>query len=239
MRSLLGQSRSGVRRPLAVLLLVLAALLAACSNEASPESDGPGPGGQNPDGREWPTGEPLDTAVTSARDHVVRLGDGTKIDTGDPFHEYVVAGDAVWFTKADPAHPEEVSDDGRLWRATRDGVEPMDAAVTQMAATEDGRYLVFLDDVHGPQDDYGKAAFLLVVVDTETGVETVRSSEGMDEAGPVGLEEAYEDGSPWLVSVTDGSAYVKAMGTYRSFDLATGDVEVVDEGAVPGLPTAD
>lgn len=216
-----------VRRALAALLAVLLlAGLAACNGEASRE-----PGGQT-----WPTGEPLDsTGLVWGKGHIVHFGDGTEIDTVDDFSEYAVAGDSVWFTKAAPSDPTQPADNGRLHRATRDGVEATDSHVTQFTATADGRHLVFLDDVNGPKDDDGTAAYLLVVIDTETGEETIRTSEGMDESGAVGLAEAYEEGSPWLVAVTDDTAYVRAMGEYRAFDLVSGEVDGIDVEDVPDL----
>lgn len=153
----------------------------------------------------------------------------------DAFSEYAVAGDAVWFTKASPSDPTQPAENGRLYRATHDGVEPTDAHVAQLTATADGRFLVFLDDVNGPKDDYGKAAYLLVVVDTSTGEETIRTSEGMDESGPVGLDEAYEEGAPHLAAVTEDTAYVTAMGEARAFDLASGEFDEVDPEDVPDL----
>lgn len=207
---------------LAGVVLVLTAT--ACSDEASRE-----PGGQK-----WPTGEPLDASgLVWGKGHTVHLGDGTEIDTKRDFNLYAVAGDAVWFTELNPEDSLHGADDGRLWRATKNGVERTDAYSYQFAATTDGRYLVYLDHVSGPEDDHGTAAYLLVVVDTETGEETIRTTEGMEDPLGQGLDVAYEDGAPWLVAVTDTTAYVRSFGEYRAFDLASGEVEVVDGDEVP------
>ncbi|QIX27750.1 hypothetical protein ncot_14960 [Nocardioides sp. JQ2195] len=221
-----------LRRLLAGLLgLLLVVAVTACDSEADRE-----PGGQH-----WPTGESLDASgLVWGKGHTIHLADGTEIDTVDDFSEYAVAGDAVWFTKAAASDPTQPAENGRLYRATRDGVEATDSYVTQISATTDGRHLVLLDDVNGPKDDHGTAAFLLVVVDTETGEETIRTAEGMDDPGGVGLAEAYEEGSPWLAAVTDTTAYVSALGEHRAFDLATGEVEEVSSDDVPdpqGEPT--
>lgn len=210
------------RLALATTGLVLAASLVACGDEAS----------RAPGGRGWPTGEPLDASgLVWGKGHVIHFDDGTSIDTQHDYRRYAVAGDAVWFTRL---VDERTGESGRLWRATRDGVERTEARVTDdFAATSDGRYLVYLDVANGPKDDHGETAYLLVVIDTRTGEETVRTSEGMD-GGAGGVEMAYEDGAPWLAAVTDDRAYVELMSEYLAFDLATGEVEDVTEDQVPG-----
>lgn len=224
MLTVLGGLRLPARRVLAGLVGVLLLLACvACDGEADRE----------PGGRDWPTGEPLDAAgIVWGKGHTIHFGDGTKIDTEDPYDEYAVAGDAVWFTK-EKVGDEPSPDDGRLFRATRDGVEPTDSFAAQLKATDDGRYLVFLDHVNGPKDDTGTAAYLLVVIDTETGEETIRTTEGMDEAGPVGLSAAYGEGPPYLRALTDDTVYVSALGESHVFDLGTGDFEEVQSEEIP------
>lgn len=209
--------------------LLLAASLAACGDEAS----------RVPGGQEWPTGEPLAVeGLVWAKDHTVHLGDGTTLDTKHSVHEFAVAGDAVWFTREDPVHADQVGDEGRLWRATTEGVERTDAYAAELTATIDGRFLVYLDHVTGPKDD-GTAAYVLVVIDTRTGEETIRTTEGMDDAGAVSLEDAYGEGEPHLAGATDSTAYVTALGSTRAFDLETGEVERVDSDDVPGASLDD
>lgn len=203
---------------------MLVAALAGCGDEAS----------RVPGGRDWPTGEPLAAeGLVWATGHTVHLADGTSVDTQHAFSEYAVAGNAVWFTRADPADPDRSLDRGRLWRASRDGVERTDAHATELAATADGRYLVFLDPVNGPGSEDGTKAYVLVAVDTRTGEETLRTTEGMDDAGGVSLEDAYGEGEPYLAAVSGTTAYVTALGSSHAFDLVTGEVEEVDSDEVP------
>jgi hypothetical protein len=206
--------------------LVLCAALAACGDAAMPV----------PHGQAWPTGVPLDVGgPVWALGHTVHLGAEGAIDTRYPIAEFAVAGDAVWFLREDPDVAGE-EPDRRLWRATREMVEPAGVRAAEVAATSDGRYLVYLDDVSGPKDRYGDVAWVLVVVDTRTGQETLRSSEGMDDAGVAGLAEGYEDHVPYLAAVTDQTAYVRAIGRMHAYDLATGDVDRVGESRVPRSP---
>jgi len=216
------------RGVLGVSAVLLVAAVAACEEPAAEE-----------EALTWPSGgEPLDpSGVVWAEGHTVHLGDDTTVDTRDPVHEYAIAGDAVYFTRAGDEAGADDPVDTRLWRATRQTVEQTDAYAAELTATADGRYLVYLDEESGPEDDHGTPVATVVAVDTRTGEETVRSTEGMGSTSD-DLAALYEDSPPTLRLVTGDTAYVSAAGTTRAFDLGSGDAEEVEAEAVPGLESS-
>lgn len=142
----------------------------------------------------------------------ITLGTGTAIDTGRPVERYVVAGDGVYFIPAGDGPTE-------LLLATSDGVVATGAQprFDSLHASPDGRYLGFLESSRLP--------WVAVVVDLATGEEVVRSAQGM--GGDVMVEEQYEEFEPDLLGLTDVTAYVLTTDNVLTFDLGSGDSEVL------------
>lgn len=182
----------------------------------------------------WPraSGPALPTSgLVWASGTTVHLPDGSTIDTKQPVGSYVLAGDAVWFVPDLPDQANGDYADPRLWRATRDGAAATDAYADQLAASPDGRYVVFLDGDSGDDDpdDEDRPRVTLVVVDVTTGEETVRSNRWMADPGG----DVYEEKFPTLQALTDEMVYLQTDSDYIAVDLETGDAGEVDSGEVP------
>lgn len=205
--------------------------LAGCNHSGS----GPGSGADGKASLSWPrAGDPLPVrGLTWAKGHTVHLPDGTTIDTEQPIGDFVVAGDAVYFTPAESTREDGDDSYPRLHRATTAGVEKLKAPVTEFYASPDGRYLVYLDPESGPKDDYGTAVTTLVAVDTRAGKETIRSTKHLGTTDDE-ISALYEDNGVSLLAVTSKQAYVSdPYGDIRAVDLATGDEEGVEPSEVP------
>lgn len=207
-------------RPALVAALVgaLVVTTAACSPDDEPGTTE----------ERWPsTSSPVDAdGLVWASGNQVHLPDGSTIDTAGLAGSYVVAGPGVWFASAD-AGDLEGNELPQLRVATADGVEDLDAHpdIGSLTATADGRWLAFIDRL-----DDGAGPAEAVVVDLTTGVEVVRSSEGLLPSETEGADwtDLYEDAPVGMLGVADGTAYVQGLSTLVSHDLSSGEATTED-----------
>lgn len=204
------------RSSLAVAGLVCALTAAGCSDD-----DGPAAGG----GATWPsTDSPIDTdGLVWAAGDVVHLPDGSTIQLDQEVGSYVVAGPGVF-------HLADGPDGARLLLTRADGeVVGTDADPADLQTSADGRWLGMLDQPEGPNGPRE-----IVVVDTTTGEEVVRSDRGVgasavEDPDDTDWEDLYEDSPVEVVSIVDDTAYVSGLDGHLAWDLTTGEAEVVDE----------
>lgn len=202
----------------AAALLALGALPAGCGDDGSgdPGSDWPAAGdGVELRGLVWAAGSTL------------HLGDGTTLDAGVPIRSYVVAQGGAYVV------PDTGSDEQpwpELLRVGPEGTERLGVHPERrsLASSPDGRYLAFLDR-SGERDRYDTPLAEAVVVDLETGEEILRSDDGMGNPAVDDLADLYEDATPYVLDVGDEQAWYRTPGDLRSVDLATGDVDVVED----------
>ncbi|KQW50699.1 hypothetical protein ASC77_25575 [Nocardioides sp. Root1257] len=220
---------AGRRVGVALAALVLVGGLTACG-----ESDS----GGGSAGADWPSSDtPVDTSgLVYAVGGTVRLGDGSDLTVGAKVDRFVLAGDGAFFTSGG----HETGEDGRsyvdpLYYSTGDGTARKVAAdATDLRATRDGRYLMLMDLGSGKKDQYGTPQAVVVVVDTTTGDEVARTTEGMgDPSSDDDLADLYEDAEPRLEGFADGTAYYRGATDPVAIDLGTRDVTVRDEDAPP------
>ena len=204
----------------ALSALALVGVLVGCG-----DSDGGGSGGSD-DG--WPSGgTPVDTSgLVYAVGDTVHLGDGSSLEVGRDVDRFVLAGAGVYFTAAD----REGGDDP-LYYSTGDGAARKVATdASELRATADGRYLMYMDMGSGKKDGFGTPQAVVVVVDTTTGDEVARTTEGMGDPGSDDdLADLYEDAEPRLEGLADGTAYYLGARDDVAIDLATGKVSVRDD----------
>ncbi|GAA1799480.1 hypothetical protein GCM10009795_051220 [Nocardioides hankookensis] len=213
------------------MVAALTALFLAAGATGCGDSDGGGAAGSD-----WPSAStPLDTSgLVYAVGDTVRLGDGSDLAVGAKVDRFVLAGDGVFFTSGG----HETGPDGRYYvdplsYSTGDGTAREVAAdASDLRATRDGRYLMFMDFGSGEKDQYGTPQAVVVVVDTTTGDEVARTTKGMgDPSSDDDLADLYEDAEPRLEGFADGTAYYRGATDAVAIDLATGDVTVRDEDA--------
>lgn len=210
-------TRTRRRTTLVAAALAVLALAAGCSDDTEPPQPTLGEAPAWPardasaatDGLVWATGS------------TVHLPDGSTIELDEDAGTYVVAGSAVYY----------VADGGTLLRATPD--EPglsVPAHPESLRTSADGRWLGLVDvpdGTDGPRE--------VVVVDTTTGTEVVRSQEGLVPGDTDGLdwEAFYADNPVEVVSIVDDTAYVAGVDDDYAWDLATGESTVVDDVPTP------
>jgi hypothetical protein len=201
------------RTVVAALTGLLVAATAACGPDDDPDAGRP----------RWPsTSSPVDAdGLVWASGDQVHLPDGSTIETEGLAGSYVVAGPGVWYASAEVGELE--GNESPLLRLdTADGVEELDAhpETGSLTATPDGRWLAFIDRL-----DDGAGPAEAVVVDTTSGEEVVRSSEGLvpSETGGADWTDLYEDAPVSMLGVVDGTAYVQGLSTLVTYDLATGE----------------
>jgi Fe-S cluster assembly iron-binding protein IscA len=201
------------RTVVAALTGLLVAATAACGPDDDPDAGRP----------RWPsTSSPVDAdGLVWASGDQVHLPDGSTIETEGLAGSYVVAGPGVWYASAEVGELEG-NESPLLRLATADGVEELDAhpETGSLTATPDGRWLAFIDRL-----DDGAGPAEAVVVDTTSGEEVVRSSEGLvpSETGGADWTDLYEDAPVSMLGVVDGTAYVQGLSTLVTYDLATGE----------------
>lgn len=172
----------------------------------------------------WPTtSAPVATdGLVWAAGSDVHLADGSVVELDQPAGSYVVAGPGVFYVNADP-------DGAPFLLATPDGevVETnVDPYVPSVQTSLDGHWLAFLDQ---PEGENGPRE--AVVIDTTTGAEVVRSSEGLvpGDTTDVDWADLYEDSPVDMAGVVDDTAYVPGLDETLAYDLPTGESAVVDE----------
>jgi hypothetical protein len=209
------------RRPLAAAtcLLALGPVLVGCGDDSD---DGD-------DDTAWSAGSAsVETrGLVWASGSTIHLGDGTTLDAGVPIRSYVVAKGGAYVV------PDTGSDDERwpeLLRVTPDGSEPLGVhpESDSLTPSPDGGHLAFLDR-SGERDTYDTPLAEAVVVDLATGREVLRSDDGMGDPATDDLADLYEDATPYVVGVDDEHAWFHTVGDVRSVDLASGEVEEVDD----------
>ncbi len=198
----------------------LVAVLACALAVAGCADDGPAPDAPTT----WPSADsPVATdGLVWAAGREVHLADGSTIGLEQEVGSYVVAGPGVFYFNADTDGPP-------LLLATPDGevVETdVDPYAPSMQTSLDGRWLAFIDQ---PEGENGPRE--AVVVDTTTGEEVVRSSEGLvpDDTSDIDWVDLYEDAPVDVAGVVGDTAYVVGLGESYAWDLTTGESEVVDE----------
>ncbi len=182
-----------------------------------------------------------DPVVTSglawAAGSTVHLSDGTTIDTGGFVRSFVVAGDGAFFV---PAESEEDAGSTTLTvdelrfatpgkPATGTGLQVSPQFV---AGSPDGRYLAAIDTTTGEKDRFDTPQASVVAFDLKTGKQVIDSTLGMGDPDEDDLADAYSEAEMEILSMTDTSLYVRALGEFV-FDLATGEGRELEEGERP------
>lgn len=205
-----------------VLALVLAAGATGCG-------DSEGGGGEA--GTDWPSGEPaVDTSgLVYALDDTVHLGDDSTLEVGKKVEHFVLAGAGVYFT----AGGHDAGGDASyyvdpLYYSTGDGkAREVAADASDLTASADGRYLMYMDMGSGKKDGFGTPQAVVVVVDTTTAEEVARTTEGMgDPDSDDDLADLYEDAEPGLEGITADTAYYQGARDDVAIDLATGKTSI-------------
>lgn len=211
----------------ALLALVLAGGLAGCGDSA---------GGGGSDSAGWPSGRPaIDTSgLVYAVGDTVHLGDDSTVAVGKEVERFVLAGAGVFFT----AGGHEAGGDASyyvdpLYYSTGDGTAREVATdASDLRASADGRYLMYLDLGSGEKDGFGTPQAVVAVVDTTTGDVVARTTQGMGDPGSDDdLADLYEDAEPRLEGFTSDTAYYQGATEAVAIDLTTGQVSVRDDEA--------
>lgn len=223
------------RRYAAVAALLVPLALAGC--DGGGPADAPAPVVE----ASWPaTDAPLaEAGLVWWADGELHLGDGETVPVGGPDREpgdLVVGGDRVWVRGWEPpadltstdrdddlGHP----DDLHLVDASGD-VEDLDVRVDSLAASPDGRYVALIDLGSGEEDRYGTPQAATVVVDTRTGEEVVRSTDGMGDRATDDFAALYPDVELEVRGFADGVFWVDTAEGTRTVDPADGRVAAVD-----------
>ena len=209
---------------------VLLALLLAAGATGCGDSEG----GGGTTSTDWPSGGPaVDTSgLVYAVGDTVHLGDDSTLAVGKKVERFVLAGAGAYFTAG--GH-EAGGDDSNyvdpLYYSTGDG-KAREVAVdaSDLRASADGRYLMYMDMGSGKKDGFGTPQAVVVVVDTTTGDEIARTTEGMgDPSSDDDLADLYEDAEPRLDGFTADAAYYQGATDDVAIDLATGEASVSDE----------
>ncbi|GAA4702496.1 hypothetical protein [Nocardioides conyzicola] len=217
-----------------LLALVLASSVAGCG-----DSDG---GGGGTDSADWPSGKPaVDTSgLVYAVGDTVHLGDDSSLEVGKKVEHFVLAGAGAYFT----AGGHDAGGDASyyvdpLYYSTGDGkAREVAPDASDLTASADGRYLMYMDMGSGKKDGFGTPQAVVVVVDTTTGDEVARTSEGMGDPGSDDdLADLYEDAEPQLEGITADTAYYQGARDDVAIDLSTGKVAVRGDDDKP--PSSD
>ncbi|GAB3086680.1 hypothetical protein GCM10027215_34120 [Nocardioides zeae] len=217
-----------------VVALLVPLVLAGC--------DGDGPANAPDPAVEvsWPASEaPLaEAGLVWWADGELHLGDGTTVPVGASDRapgDLVVGGDRVWVRGwAPPADLPDSGDDDlghpddlHLVDASGD-VEDLDVRVDSLAASSDGRYVALIDLSSGEEDRYGTPQAATVVVDTRTGEEVVRSTDGMGDRATDDLAALYPDVELEVRGFADGVFWVDTAEGTRTVDPTDGRIAAVD-----------
>lgn len=188
----------------------------------------------------WPASDaPLaETGLVWWADGELHLGDGTTVPVGGSDREpgdLVVGGDRVWVRGWVP--PADLPDSGdddlghpddlHLVDASGD-VEDLDVRVDSLAASPDGRYVALIDLTSGEEDRYGTPQAATVVVDTRTGEEVVRSTDGMGDRASDDLAALYPDVELEVRGFADGAFWIDTAEGTRTVDPTDGRIVAVD-----------
>ena len=149
-----------------------------------------------------------------AQDGTLRV-DGRRIDLAPLRIDQtaVVAGGVffrngveLWFTDLSRARPTPFTD------------------IRSLVASEDGRFVAFLDLEHGPKDEFGTPLAISIAYDAVTGAALVASYAGMGDITTDDLLDLYEDAEPRILGF-DGEVLLVAG--------ATGDYRIPLDGNPP------
>lgn len=240
-----GALRPGPARATAVVtVLVPALLLAGCAggDEGRARSGDPTSGSGASGAPEWPAAEtPLEVDGPAWwADGALHLGNGTTIPVGDSGREpgdLVVGGDRVWVRGWTPPADLPSTDRGDDDLGPHDALHLVDASgeiddtdveVDSLAASPDGRYVAHIDLSSGEEDRYGTPQAATVVVDTQTGEEVVRSTDGMGDRSTDDFAALYPDVELELLGFADGRFWVDAAEGLRAVDPTDGRIVAVD-----------
>lgn len=107
-------------------------------------------------------------------------------------------GVELWFTDLSRARPTGFTD------------------IRSLIASEDGRFVAFLDREHGPKDEFGTPLAISIAYDAVTGAALVASYAGMGDLTTDDLLDLYEDAEPRILGF-DGEVLLVAgaTGEYR------------------------
>lgn len=174
----------------------------------------------------WRTStDPVTTTGEATYDKgVVRLSDGTEVETGRVWF-FAPAGDGIFFVPAEhktanPDYQLEFAAPGEPAIGTGMVVMP-----TDLAASPNGRYLAILDRSAGEKDRYGVRQAATLVFDLKTGEQIVDSALGMGDPATEDFAAGYSESEISIRTMTDTRLYVQGVRQVV-FDLETGDGEV-------------
>ncbi|MDQ1106667.1 hypothetical protein [Nocardioides zeae] len=227
------------RRYAAAAALVVPFALAGCTEDGP--ADAPAPVVEP----SWPaTDAPLaESGLVWWADGELHLGDGSTVPVGGPDREpgdLVVGGDRVWVRGW--VLPADLPDSGADDLGPRDALHLVDASgdvddtdveVASLAASPDGRYVALIDLTSGEADRYGTPQAATVVVDTRTGEEVVRSTDGMGDPATDDFAALYPDVELEVRGFADGVFWIDTAEGTRTVDPADGRVAAVDPGDEP------
>lgn len=114
---------------------------------------------------------------------------------------YFLNGSELWFTDLTTARPT--------------GFEE----VSSLVASEDGRWLGFVDRGHGPMDDYGTRLAIAVAYDAHTGEVQRATYQGMGDPGTDDLGARYAESAPAVLGFSDGEMVVRGVDGVQRIDL--------------------
>lgn len=206
-----------------MLGLLLGALASGCGEETSSGGE-PGKTGAPYSLPVHAAEIPLDQ-VSWARGETLHLG-VKKIDLGRAAEQYVLTPNAIVF----------VDVGGALWSG--DGTAPpvrvADVGPARLAVSPDRKLLGLVDFEHGPPDRDGDSKAQLVVFDTRTGKQLMRTSHHIsDTDDSIEQAELFEEGYPGVEGFDETSVYVWAALDRVRFPLDGGTPEVLDPTSKP------
>ncbi len=113
--------------------------------------------------------------------------------------------DELWFTDLDQARPTGFDQ------------------VSSLVASEDGRWVAFVDRGHGPKDDHGTPLALVLAYDAQTGKVQRATYEGMGDPATDDLAARYAKSAPAVLGFDGKTMIVRGVDGVHRIPLEGGE----------------
>lgn len=194
------------------MVALAATLLVGCGDD-DPRASG--------DDAPWRTSSaPVETTgLVWASSSTVHLSDGTTIETGGAVRAFVVAGDGVFFVRAEGESDSSAFTGANLWFAAP-GDEPVETGLTvaseRVAVSPDGARLAVLDA------DLDDGSAVMRMFNLASGGETT-SEDGMDTSGVDDPVDHLLETEVEILGIDADTVWARVIEGDYAYDLATGE----------------